>query len=129
MVGHAFPLFAGFRGGKAVMTFVGGALRARPARRRPLPRAVRRASASAAVVQVGRARGRVRVPGVQLATDPVEHVMATGGLMYADRRCCSLIDRPGRATSAPGRSADSVSRTAVAGSASGESQNGAPRRV
>src|SRR5215210_4447249 len=24
MLGHAFPLFAGFRGGKAVMTFVGG---------------------------------------------------------------------------------------------------------
>src|SRR5215203_1222315 len=26
MLGHAFPLFAGFRGGKAVMTFVGAAL-------------------------------------------------------------------------------------------------------
>src|SRR3954463_12482094 len=25
MLGHAFPLFAGFRGGKAVMTFVGAA--------------------------------------------------------------------------------------------------------
>src|SRR5215210_5452946 len=24
MLGHAFPIFAGFRGGKAVMTFVGG---------------------------------------------------------------------------------------------------------
>ena len=25
MVGHAFPLFAGFRGGRSVLTFVGGA--------------------------------------------------------------------------------------------------------
>src|SRR5215210_5920100 len=30
MVGHAFPLFAGFRGGKAVMTFVGGAFALAP---------------------------------------------------------------------------------------------------
>ena len=30
MVGHAFPVFAGFRGGKAVMTFVGGAFALSP---------------------------------------------------------------------------------------------------
>src|SRR5215213_8464125 len=30
MLGHAFPLFAGLRGGKAVMTFVGGAFAVAP---------------------------------------------------------------------------------------------------
>ena len=40
MVGHAFPLFAGFRGGKAVMTFVGGAFALSPCGRGRVPGAL-----------------------------------------------------------------------------------------
>ena len=101
MVGHAFPLFAGFRGGKAVMTFVGGALRALAARRPPSclalclrrPRSCSRSSGA-------RALGVFAFPLVQLATDPVEHVMATGALMTLIG-ALFLLDTSGRARSAP----------------------------
>jgi len=81
MVGHAFPLFAGFRGGKAVMTFVGGA---------PVlsPPAAALALAAGALAGLGRrsfaAGVRVGVfafPLVQLLVEPVEEVAATGALM------------------------------------------------
>jgi acyl phosphate:glycerol-3-phosphate acyltransferase len=90
MVGHAFPLFAGLRGGKAVMTFVGGAFVLDPVA------ALVCVAACAAITLAGRrwsaadahaafARGaRVGVfgfPLVQIATGPVEHVAATGALM------------------------------------------------
>ena len=82
MVGHAFPLFAGFRGGKSVMTFVGGAIALSPARRRD-----RAGPAGAAVVlarrlRARRARRRVRVPAARSShRRRCEQVAATGGLM------------------------------------------------
>lgn len=81
MVGHALPLFAHFRGGKSVMTFVGAGLVLAP-----LAAAIA-AAGCVAVALVTRSFGlgaRVGVfcfPVVQLATDPVERVAATGALM------------------------------------------------
>ena len=80
MAGHALPLFAGFRGGKAVMTFAGGAFALAP-----LAAAICLAlCAAVSVAKDFRWGARVGVfafPVVQLATDPVVHVMATGALM------------------------------------------------
>jgi acyl phosphate:glycerol-3-phosphate acyltransferase len=80
MAGHAFPLFAGFRGGKAVMAFVGGAFALAP-----LAAAI--CLALCVVVSAatrfawGARAGVFAFPAVQLATDPVGHVAATGALM------------------------------------------------
>ena len=80
MVGHAFPLFAGFRGGKSVMCFVGGGIALSP-----LAGAICLALCCAVTVARSFAWGaRVGVfafPVVQLATDPVTHVIGTGALM------------------------------------------------
>jgi acyl phosphate:glycerol-3-phosphate acyltransferase len=81
MLGHAFPLFARFRGGKAVMTFVGGAPVLSP------PAAV---LALAAAALAGRARrsfavgvraGVFAFPLAQLLVAPAAEVAATGALM------------------------------------------------
>jgi acyl phosphate:glycerol-3-phosphate acyltransferase len=80
MLGHAFPLFASFRGGKSIMTFVGGAFALSP---------IAAAIALALCVAVSLAKdfawgARVGVfafPLIQLAFDPASHVAATGGLM------------------------------------------------
>lgn len=81
MIGHAFPVFAGFRGGKAVMCFVGGSLVLAPV-------AGGLAVALCAVVSVasrsfawGARAGVCAFPVIQLALDPVGHVAATGALM------------------------------------------------
>jgi acyl phosphate:glycerol-3-phosphate acyltransferase len=81
MLGHAFPAFAGLRGGKAVMTFVGGAFALAPA-------AAAIALAACLLVTAATrsfARGaRVGVFGYLLPLAllrPVEEVAATGGLM------------------------------------------------
>jgi glycerol-3-phosphate acyltransferase PlsY len=81
MVGHAFPVFARFRGGKSVMTFAGGAFAL------CLPAAAIALGACVAIAVVARSFGlgaRVAVfgfPVLQLAFDPVDAVIATGGLM------------------------------------------------
>jgi len=80
MVGHAFPVFASFHGGKAVMAFVGGGFALSPL------------AAGAALILCGAVTlatafkwgARVGVftyPAIQLAFDPVERVIATGALM------------------------------------------------
>jgi glycerol-3-phosphate acyltransferase PlsY len=99
MVGHAFPLFAGFRGGKAVMTFVGGALALSP-----WAAAVCLALCLAASLVLsfkwGARLGVFAFPLVQLATDPIGHVIATGALMTLIG-ALFLLDTSGRARSAP----------------------------
>jgi glycerol-3-phosphate acyltransferase PlsY len=81
MAGHAFPVFARFRGGKSVMTFAGGAFAL------CLPAAAIALAVCAAVAVVARSFGlgaRVAVfgfPALQLAFDPVDAVIATGALM------------------------------------------------
>ena len=81
MLGHAFPLFARLRGGKAVMTFVGGAFAVAP-----LPALVALAAGLAVASATrsfayGARAGVFGFPLVQLLVDPVERVAATGGLM------------------------------------------------
>jgi glycerol-3-phosphate acyltransferase PlsY len=99
MAGHAFPLFAGFRGGKAVMTFVGGGLALAP-----WAAAVCLALCLAVSLvfsfKWGARAGVFAFPFVQLATDPVAHVAATGVLMSLIG-LLFLLDTSGRARSAP----------------------------
>jgi glycerol-3-phosphate acyltransferase PlsY len=102
MVGHALPVFARGRGGKAVMCFVGGAWALSPL-------AAAACLGLCLVVTAVRdfpwgARAAVfAFPLAQLATDPVAHVAATGVLMTLIGAMFMLRgDRSGRATSAPG---------------------------
>jgi glycerol-3-phosphate acyltransferase PlsY len=81
MVGHAWPIFAGFRGGRSVLTFAGGMAVLSPV-------AALVAAAICVVVTVGSGRfatgARVAVfgfPLVQLMFDPATQVAATGVLM------------------------------------------------
>src|SRR5687767_2114460 len=80
MLGHAFPLFASFRGGKSIMTFVGGAFALSP-----LAAAIALALcvgvSLAASFAWGARLGVFAFPLIQLAFDPVQEVAATGGLM------------------------------------------------
>jgi len=81
MVGHAFPVFSGFRGGRSVLTFVGGmAVLCPPAVAVPL--------ASGLVVAVGSRRllfgtrlAVLGIPVVQALLAPRSHVVLTLSLM------------------------------------------------
>jgi acyl phosphate:glycerol-3-phosphate acyltransferase len=80
MVGHCFPVWAGFRGGKGVMTFAGGAFALSP------PAAGIALAACGAVWAVRDFRWGARVavwgfPLVQLAVDGPYRVAWTGALM------------------------------------------------
>jgi glycerol-3-phosphate acyltransferase PlsY len=102
MVGHALPVFARGRGGKAVMCFAGGAWALSPlaaAACLGLCLAV-----TAAKDFAWGARAAVfAFPVAQLATDPVTHVAGTGALMTLIGALFMLrSDTSGRATSAPG---------------------------
>jgi glycerol-3-phosphate acyltransferase PlsY len=81
MLGHGFPLFTRFRGGKSVMTLAGGLFAVAPVAA-PIALAV---CVLVSVVRRSFALGaRVGVfgaPLVQLLVDPVERVAATGALM------------------------------------------------
>ena len=99
MVGHAFPLYTGFRGGKAVMTFVGGALVLSPWAG-AVCLALCLATSLVVSFRWGARVGVFAYPVVQLATDPIEHVMATGALMTLIG-ALFLLDTSGRARSAP----------------------------
>jgi glycerol-3-phosphate acyltransferase PlsY len=101
MVGHAFPVWTRFRGGKAVMAFVGGAFALSP-----LAAAICLALCVVISLLVAFTWGaRVAVfayPLVQLITDPVEHVAGTGGLMGLIGLLFLLRRRPARASAAAG---------------------------
>ena len=82
MVGHAWPVFARFRGGRAVATFGGGAIVLSPASaaRRPraaAPSAGRATSSGATGIRVA----VVAFPLVQLVVDGPRRTAATGALM------------------------------------------------
>jgi acyl phosphate:glycerol-3-phosphate acyltransferase len=102
MLGHAFPLFAGFRGGKSVMTFVGAA---------PVLAPAAAALAVGAAATAGLARrsfaiavrvGVFGLPLLQLLTDGVARVAATGGLMCLIGTLFAWRGSSARATSARG---------------------------
>ncbi|MFB4277670.1 glycerol-3-phosphate acyltransferase [Nonomuraea sp. MTCD27] len=81
MAGHAWPLFAAFRGGRSVLTFVGGiAVICPPA----FVLAVAVLAVAGPALRSFAAGARVAVFGVpvlQLLFAPAEQVAATGGLM------------------------------------------------
>jgi glycerol-3-phosphate acyltransferase PlsY len=102
MAGHALPVFARGRGGKAVMCFVGGAWALSPL-------AAAACLGLCLVVAAAKdfawgARAAVfAFPFAQLATGPVAHVAGTGGLMTLIGALFMLRGgRSGHATSAPG---------------------------
>jgi glycerol-3-phosphate acyltransferase PlsY len=99
MIGHAFPAFAGLRGGKSVMTFVGGALVLAPVAGLLALAVLALLSLTRGGFALGARVGVFSFPLLQLATAPVTHVAATGGLM-----CLIglrfLTSRSGRARSA-----------------------------
>src|SRR5215213_6751913 len=76
MVGHALPVFAGFRGGKAVMTFVGGGFALSPLAA-AVALALCAAVSAATAFRWGARVGVFAYPAIQLAFDPVERVIAT----------------------------------------------------
>ena len=80
MVGHALPLLASFRGGKAVMAFVGGGFALSPLAA-GAALAVCGAVTAATAFRWGARAGVFAYPALQLAFDPVEHVIGTGALM------------------------------------------------
>lgn len=100
MVGHALPLFAGFRGGKAVMAFVGGGFALSPLAA-GLCLALCVGVSVASAFRYGARAGVFAFPAIQLATDPVEHVIGTGILMALIGALFAL-GRSGPATSATG---------------------------
>jgi acyl phosphate:glycerol-3-phosphate acyltransferase len=81
MVGHALPAFAGFRGGKAVMTFVGGAFALAPLAAGIALAVCLAVTAAARSFAPGARVGVFGYPLAQLALYPVEQVAATGALM------------------------------------------------
>jgi glycerol-3-phosphate acyltransferase PlsY len=81
MVGPVLPLFARLRGGKAVMTFVGGMLVLSPLTAAVCLAACLAVTAATRSFAIGARVGVFGAPVVQLAVDPVSHVAATGGLM------------------------------------------------
>ena len=104
MLGHCFPMFADFKGGKAVMTFAGGAFALSP------PAALVSLLACALVSFVtggfkwGARVGVFCFPVVQLFFDPVGRVIATGALMsIIGLRYLFALRRGRRAPPAPGR--------------------------
>jgi glycerol-3-phosphate acyltransferase PlsY len=99
MVGHAFPVFAGFRGGKSVMTFVGGGFALAPVAALACL-ALCAAVTALASFKWGARAGVFAFPAVQLVTAPVAHVMATGALMTLIG-ALFLLDRGRRAAPAP----------------------------
>jgi glycerol-3-phosphate acyltransferase PlsY len=81
MLGHAFPLFARFRGGKSVMTFVGAAFVLSPLAALVCLAACLATGVATRSPAAGARVGVFAFPAVQLLVDPVEQVAATGALM------------------------------------------------
>lgn len=81
MVGHAWPLFAGFRGGRSILTFAGGVCVLSPIAALVAIVACIVVSLVARTFAVGVRVGVFGYPAAQLLIDPRAHVAATGALM------------------------------------------------
>ena len=99
MVGHALPLFAGLRGGKSVMTFVGGAFALAPLAALLALAACVAVTAAARSFALGARAGVFGFVPLQLALDGAERVAATGGLMCIIGVLFLARRRPARARS------------------------------
>jgi acyl phosphate:glycerol-3-phosphate acyltransferase len=103
MLGHAFPLFARLRGGKSVMTFVGGGFVLSPPAAAVALAACVLTSLGARSFAIGARVGVAGFPLAQLAFDPPRRVVATIALMtIIGLRFLCAGRRSGRATSARG---------------------------
>ncbi len=80
MVGHAWPVFAGFRGGRSVLTFVGAAIVLSPVTA-AISIAVLLAVTAVRGFAWGARAGVLAFPLVQLVVDGPYRTAATGGLM------------------------------------------------
>ncbi|MEV4475471.1 glycerol-3-phosphate acyltransferase [Nonomuraea salmonea] len=81
MAGHAWPVFAGFRGGRSILTFAGGVAVICPAAFLLGLVALLVVGWAARSFAVGARVAVFGVPVLQLLFAPVEMVAATGGLM------------------------------------------------
>ena len=100
MLGHALPLFAGFRGGKSVMTFAGGMFVLAPL---AATTALAVTAATTAVTRrfaLGARAGIFGVVPLQLAFEGPENTIVTGVLMTLIG-VLFIARRSGRATSDP----------------------------
>jgi glycerol-3-phosphate acyltransferase PlsY len=102
MLGHAFPLFARLRGGKAVMTLVGGGLVLAPVAGALALIVCVLASLGARSFAVGARAGVFAFPLLQLLVEPMDRVAATGGLMCIVGALFLWRGTSARATSARG---------------------------
>lgn len=81
MVGHAFPAFARLRGGKAVMTFVGGMFVVAPVAALLSLALCTAVTAATRTFAYGARAGVAAVVPLQLAFDGAQRTAATGALM------------------------------------------------
>jgi glycerol-3-phosphate acyltransferase PlsY len=81
MVGHAWPLFAGFRGGRSVLTFVGAGLVCAPLAGAIAVAVMVAVWAGSRRFEWGARAGIVVFPVVELALDGPQRTAATGVLM------------------------------------------------
>lgn len=81
MVGHAFPLFAGFRGGRSVLTFAGGAVVFSPLSAATAIGLMLVVFAVTRSFAIAARAGIVAFPVVQLVVDGPYRTAATGALM------------------------------------------------
>ena len=81
MAGHALPVFAGFRGGKSIMTFAGGAFALSPPAAAAALGVCLLVTVASRRFAWGARAGVFGFPLVQLAFDPPGRVLATGLLM------------------------------------------------
>jgi acyl phosphate:glycerol-3-phosphate acyltransferase len=100
MLGHAFPLFARLRGGKAVMTFVGGMPVLAPDASALALAAGALGGAATRSLAIGVRAGVFILPVLQVLVDPIERVAATGALMSLIGALFALRGRTARARSA-----------------------------
>lgn len=101
MLGHALPLLAGFKGGKSVMTFVGGMFAVAPLSAAGALAVCGVVSVAARDFAPGARAGVAAVVPLQLALDGPERLAATGalmcliGLLFAVRRSAPATSATG----------------------------------
>jgi glycerol-3-phosphate acyltransferase PlsY len=101
MLGHAWPVFAGFRGGRSVLTFVGAMCVLSPVAAALAALACVLVTVVTRRFELGARVGVFGFPVVQLLVDPVSHVAATGVLMTIIGVRFARAGLAGRGTSVP----------------------------
>ena len=106
MVGHAWPVFARFRGGRSILAFAGGLAALSPLTFALGVALLALVALAARSFALGARAAFFAAPLLQLLLDPASHVAATGALMSLVGLRFALAwwaaRRSGPATSAPG---------------------------